>query len=416
VIARPAEVTSTRLPDEAESATDVRGATDRSPAVRRPGYSLHGGELDQVAAGVVEDGGDHRHHVGHVLDEPNRIATDRSTKAGRRRTVTRGTGTERPGARGNSSYAGLVRMRPTVSWTPTVSAPRTTDLAEVVRVVGGRGVVVLSGAGLSTESGIPDYRGAGGTLRRHSPMTYQEFVGSEAARQRYWARSHVGWPVVAQARPNVGHRAVAALQRDGYVFGVITQNVDGLHQAAGATAVIELHGSLSRVVCLECGQLSSRRFLDRRLREANPTFRAEATRLNPDGDVDLPEGVVREFRTVSCHACGTGVLKPDVVFFGENVPRPRVEECYRLVDDAKALLVLGSSLAVMSGLRFVRHAAKAGKPVLIVNKGETRGDPHALVRVDRTLGPALAELADRLGCPLSEPAGNGSRIQRAVRG
>lgn len=235
-------------------------------------------------------------------------------------------------------------MRPTVSWTPTVSAPRTTDLAEVVRVVGGRGVVVLSGAGLSTESGIPDYRGAGGTLRRHSPMTYQEFVGSEAARQRYWARSHVGWPVVAQARPNVGHRAVAALQRDGYVFGVITQNVDGLHQAAGATAVIELHGSLSRVVCLECGQLSSRRFLDRRLREANPTFRAEATRLNPDGDVDLPEGVVREFRTVPCHACGTGVLKPDVVFFGENVPRPRVEECYRLVDDAKALLVLGSSL------------------------------------------------------------------------
>ncbi|WP_298182612.1 NAD-dependent protein deacetylase [Saccharomonospora sp.] len=300
-------------------------------------------------------------------------------------------------------------MRPTVSWTPTGSAPWTTDLAEVVRVVGGRGVVVLSGAGLSTESGIPDYRGAGGTLRRHSPMTHQEFIGSEAARQRYWARSHLGWTAVAQARPNVGHRAVAVLQRDGYLSGIITQNVDGLHQAAGATAVIELHGSLSRVVCLDCGEISSRRFLEQRLREATPDFRAGATRLNPDGDVDLPEEVVREFRIVSCHACGTGVLKPDMVFFGENVPRPRVDECYRLVDDANALLVLGSSLAVMSGLRFVRHAAKTGKPVLIVNKGETRGDPHALVRVDRTLGPALAELAERLGCPLSEPAVDGAR-------
>ncbi len=289
-------------------------------------------------------------------------------------------------------------MRPTVSWTPSgVGVARTTELTEVVRVVGEGGVVVLSGAGLSTESGIPDYRGADGTLRRHVPMTHQEFVGSEAGRRRYWARSHLGWAVFSRARPNAGHAAVAALQRGGFLSGVITQNVDGLHQAAGAGGVVELHGNLGRVVCLDCGHATSRWVLEQRLRAANPNFRAEATRLNPDGDVDLPEHVVRDFRVVPCSACGDGVLKPDVVFFGDNVPRGRVEECRRLVDDASAVLVLGSSLAVMSGLRFVRHAARASKPVLIINQGETRGDVHALVRVDRPLGPALTELADRLG-------------------
>ncbi|EHR60589.1 NAD-dependent protein deacetylase [Saccharomonospora cyanea] len=289
-------------------------------------------------------------------------------------------------------------MRPTVSWTPSgVGVARTTELTEVVRVVGEGGVVVLSGAGLSTESGIPDYRGADGTLRRHVPMTHQEFVGSEAGRRRYWARSHLGWAAFSRARPNAGHDAVAALQHGGLLSGMITQNVDGLHQAAGARGVVELHGNLGRVVCLDCGHATSRWVLEQRLRAANPTFRAEAIRLNPDGDVDLPEHVVRDFRVVSCSACGDGVLKPDVVFFGDNVPRGRVEECRRLVDDASAVLVLGSSLAVMSGLRFVRHAARAGKPVLIINQGETRGDVHALVRVDRPLGSALTELADRLG-------------------
>ncbi len=295
-------------------------------------------------------------------------------------------------------------MRPTVSWVPSgVGVPGTTELTEVVRVVGDGGVVVLSGAGLSTESGIPDYRGADGTLRRHVPMTHQEFVASEAGRRRYWARSHLGWAAFSRARPNVGHAAVAALQRAGFLTGVITQNVDGLHQAAGARAVVELHGNLGRVVCLDCGHATSRWVLERRLRAANPDFRAEATQLNPDGDVDLPEHVVREFRVVSCAACGHGVLKPDVVFFGDNVPRRRVEECYRRIDDANAVLVLGSSLAVMSGLRFVRHAARSGKPVLIVNRGETRGDVHALVRVDRPLGTALTELADRLGCRPDTP-------------
>ncbi|WP_019816305.1 NAD-dependent protein deacetylase [Saccharomonospora saliphila] len=296
-----------------------------------------------------------------------------------------------------------MRTRPTLTWTPTgVPAPRTTELDEVVRVLGRRGVVVLSGAGLSTESGIPDYRGTGGTLRQHSPMTYQEFVGSAESRRRYWARGHLGWAVVARARPNAGHRAVAALEAAGYVSGVITQNVDGLHQAAGATAVTELHGSLRRVVCLDCGRMSAREALDRRLRAANPHFHADATRLNPDGDVDLPERMVREFRLVACVACGSEALKPHVVFFGENVPRALVDQCYRMVDEAKAVLVLGSSLAVMSGLRFVRRAATAGKPVLIVNQGETRGDPLARARVDRPLGHALTELVARLGCALPE--------------
>jgi NAD-dependent SIR2 family protein deacetylase len=259
-----------------------------------------------------------------------------------------------------------------------------------------RQVAVLSGAGLSTESGIPDYRGAEGTLRRHTPMTYDEFATSAAGRQRYWARSHLGWRTIARAAPNSGHHAVAALRAGGYLSGVITQNVDGLHTAAGTPDVVDLHGSLDRVICLGCRRTSPREELDRRLRAANPTFEATATRINPDGDVELADDLVRDFNLVDCTDCGRGVLKPDVVFFGENVPPPRVRECYRLVDEASALLVLGSSLTVMSGLRFVRHAARAGKPVLIINKGETRGDPHATVRVDLQLGPALTELVTRL--------------------
>ncbi|GGS31230.1 NAD-dependent protein deacetylase [Actinokineospora fastidiosa] len=259
-----------------------------------------------------------------------------------------------------------------------------------------RDVVVLSGAGLSTESGIPDYRGPSGSLRKHTPMTYQEFVGSVEGRRRYWARSHVGWRAIARARPNSGHHAVAALRAGGYLSGVITQNVDGLHQAAGVPDVVELHGGLDRVVCLGCRRLSPREELDARLRAANPGFAAVSDDINPDGDVDLPDDVVRGFQLVDCADCGS-VLKPDVVFFGENVPVPRVEQCYRLVDEARALLVLGSSLTVMSGLRFVRHAANAGKPVLIVTRGETRGDGYAAVRVDLPLGTALADVTAILG-------------------
>ncbi|MGW7081610.1 NAD-dependent protein deacetylase [Streptomyces sp. NPDC054866] len=297
-----------------------------------------------------------------------------------------------------------MRTRPTLTWEPTGGLPPAlTDLTAVVEAVRGGGVAVLSGAGLSTESGIPDYRGEHGSLRRHTPMTYQEFVGAEQARRRYWARSQLGWRAMTRARPNAGHRAVTALVEAGLVTGVITQNVDGLQQSAGARDVIELHGSLSRVVCLACGQGGARSELDRRLREANPGFEAaaeryRAARVNPDGDVELPEEAVREFRVVACSACGDGVLKPDVVFFGENVPLDRVAACRHLVEEAAVLLVLGSSLTVMSGLRFVRQAAHSGTPVLIVNQGPTRGDRWATQRVELPLGEALPELVARV-CP-----------------
>jgi NAD-dependent SIR2 family protein deacetylase len=254
------------------------------------------------------------------------------------------------------------------------------------------GVVVLSGAGLSTESGIPDYRGPSGTLRRHAPMTYQAFVDSPDARRRYWARSYVGWRRIAGARPNAGHRAVADLQAHGRLAGIITQNVDGLHQAAGAQGVIELHGGLDLVVCLSCGLRDTRISLDARLRDANADFVAAVDRINPDGDADLSDDDLDGFVPVGCCYCASDLLKPDVVFFGENVPRPRVDACYALVESASSLLVLGSSLSVMSGLRFVRRAAALGLPVAIVNQGETRGDPLADIKVEAPLGEVLPAL------------------------
>ncbi|MGX1309948.1 NAD-dependent SIR2 family protein deacetylase [Streptomyces calvus] len=296
-----------------------------------------------------------------------------------------------------------MRMRPTLSWTPTEDLPPgTTDPAPVADALGAGGVLVLSGAGISTESGIPDYRGEGGSLSRHTPMTYQDFIGGSAARRRYWARSHLGWRTFGRALPNAGHRAVAAFGRHGLLAGVITQNVDGLHQAAGSRDVVELHGSLDRVVCLSCGALSARRELARQLEEANAGFAPVAAGINPDGDADLTDEQVGDFRVVPCAVCG-GVLKPDVVFFGEAVPPQRVEHCRALVREASALLVLGSSLTVMSGLRFVRQAAEAGKPVLIVNRDVTRGDRHALTRVALPLGAALTAVAGRLGIPVEDP-------------
>src|SRR4051794_38300559 len=258
-------------------------------------------------------------------------------------------------------------------------------------------VVVLSGAGLSTDSGIPDYRGATGSLRRHTPMTYQTFTRDPRGRHRYWARSYVGWRQIDRARPNAGHRAVAALQAAGAVGEVITQNVDGLHQAGGARDVVELHGGLDRTVCLACGDVAGRAELDARLRAVNPGFRPEATdEVNPDGDVELPDEALDGFVMVDCPACGSGPLKPDVVFFGETVPRNRVDACFRLVARARSLLVLGSSLTVMSGYRFVIHAAKRGIPVAIVNSGPTRGDGKADLKLDAPLGQVLPDLARRL--------------------
>ena len=258
------------------------------------------------------------------------------------------------------------------------------------------GVAVLSGAGLSTESGIPDYRGPTGQARRGSPMTYQTFISGADARRRYWARSHLGWRHIATARPNAGHLAVTALERAGLLAGVITQNVDGLHQAAGTSAVTELHGSLHRVVCLSCGERTSRLTLDSRLRAANPGWSAAAAGINPDGDVALADSAVSSFTVVECATCG-GVLKPDVVFFGENVPPPRATACYDLIESARSLAVLGSSLTVMSGLRYVRRAASLGLPVVIINQGTTRGDELATVTLDAPLGMTLTSLAGRLG-------------------
>ncbi len=298
-------------------------------------------------------------------------------------------------------------MRPTLSWTPVGDPlPATTDPAPVAELLGAGGVLVLSGAGLSTESGIPDYRGEGGSLSRHTPMTYQDLVSSAPARRRYWARSHLGWRTFGRARPNAGHRAVAAFGELGLLAGVVTQNVDGLHQAAGSTGVVELHGGLDRVVCLACGVRSPRDELAVRLAAANPGFAPVPAGVNPDGDADLTDEQVGDFRVVDCAGCG-GLLKPDVVFFGENVPPERVERCRALVREADSLLVLGSSLTVMSGLRFVRQAADAGKPVVLVNLGPTRGDRHARARVALPLGAALSGIASRLGTAVPDVPATG---------
>jgi NAD-dependent SIR2 family protein deacetylase len=253
--------------------------------------------------------------------------------------------------------------------------------------------LVLSGAGVSTDSGIPDYRGPGSKPR--NPMRYQTFVRDEEARRRYWARSSVGWPLTARARPNDGHRALARLERRGAACGVLTQNVDGLHQQGGSRRVLELHGSLATVVCLDCGVRSARAVLQERLRAANPDFSARTDDVAPDGDVEIDDAWTRGFRVPACLACG-GVLKPDVVFFGENVPRERVERAWARVDEAEALLVVGSSLTVFSGYRFVRRAREQGKPVAIVNDGPTRGDPDATIRLRARLGEVLPALARRL--------------------
>lgn len=271
------------------------------------------------------------------------------------------------------------------------SGPSVDALADLLR---SHRTLVLSGAGVSTDSGIPDYRGP--DARPRAPMRYQTFVGDSAARRRYWARSSVGWPVTDRARPNESHRALARLERRGAISGILTQNVDGLHQQAGSRRVLELHGSLASVVCLDCGVRSARTVLQQRMRAANPDFRAEARDVAPDGDVEIPDAFAHGFAVPPCLTC-KGTLKPDVVFFGENVPRDRVDRAWRLLDDAEALLVVGSSLTVFSGYRFVRRARADGKPVAIVNDGPTRGDDDATIRSRARLGEVLPALAERLG-------------------
>jgi NAD-dependent SIR2 family protein deacetylase len=224
-------------------------------------------------------------------------------------------------------------------------------------------------------------------------MTYQAFVGDAVARQRYWARSFLGWRQIADARPNPGHHAVAALQRAGLLSGLVTQNVDGLHTAAGAREVVELHGGLDRTRCVDCGDIAPRAGLDERLRALNPAFSAVAHGVNPDGDVDLPDSALDGFVPPRCLACGSALLKPDVVFFGESVPGARVAHCFALVEAAAGMLVLGSSLTVFSGFRFARAAARRGIPLAIVNQGTTRADDLASTKIDAPLGGFLTGLS-----------------------
>jgi NAD-dependent SIR2 family protein deacetylase len=271
------------------------------------------------------------------------------------------------------------------------------ELAALVQLLRGRRVVVLTGAGCSTESGIPDYRGPDTPPRARPPMQHREFVDRADARQRYWARSTLGWARFSAARPNAAHTALAALEHAGAIAGVITQNVDSLHGAAGSRTVVELHGALARVRCLSCDALEARDALQDRLLAANPTWlaRTRAVVLAPDGDSDLPDELVADFAIAACAACG-GTLMPDVVFFGGSVPRATLDAAWQLFDQAEALLVVGSSLTVFSGFRFVRRAAERGVPVAILNRGPTRGDPYAAVRVAAGAGAALSELARTL--------------------
>jgi NAD-dependent SIR2 family protein deacetylase len=260
-------------------------------------------------------------------------------------------------------------------------------------------VAVLTGAGISTESGIPDYRGPETRRRARNPIQFREFIARPEARLRYWARSMIGWPKFMRAKPNRGHAALSALEQEGWLSGVITQNVDGLHTDAGTHELVELHGSLREVVCLQCNTLRDRASLQRELEDRNPAF--GDAELAPDGDADVEDERLTRFQLVNCR-CG-GPFKPHVVFFGENVPRPRVDRAMASLERAKALLVVGSSLAVYSGLRFVHVAKKRGIPVAIVTYGSTRGDPDACLRIDASTGATLTELHALLGAPRSRP-------------
>jgi NAD-dependent SIR2 family protein deacetylase len=273
------------------------------------------------------------------------------------------------------------------------------EAPELIRTLEGRRLAVLTGAGLSTDSGIPDYRGPDSPPS--NPMTIRQFTSDREFRQRYWARNHVGWRHMDATLPNAGHRALAELERAGVVLGVITQNVDLLHTKAGSQRVVNLHGTYAHVVCLSCGFGMPRTELATALEQLNPGFteRAEAVggiAVAPDADAVVTETAA--FRFVDCPRCG-GMLKPDIVYFGESVPKAVVEQAYSLVDDADALLVAGSSLTVFSGLRFVRHAAAQAKPIAIVNRGTTRGDALATVKVDAGCSEMLALLADELAIP-----------------
>ncbi|MFD3444757.1 Sir2 family NAD-dependent protein deacetylase [Microbacteriaceae bacterium 4G12] len=252
---------------------------------------------------------------------------------------------------------------------------------------------VLTGAGISTDSGIPDYRGQGAPKR--TPMTFQQFRGDSAFRRRYWAGSHVGWRMFDAAEPNDGHRMLARLEEDGHVNGIVTQNVDGLHLKAGSRRVVDLHGSMHRVVCLVCGQTFARSSIAERIATDNPWLeQPESVVMNPDGDAEIARA--DEFVVPDCTVC-SGMLKPDIVYFGELIPTEKFEEAAGIVHTADALLIAGSSLVVNSGIRLLEQALRRRLPVVIINRGVTKGDPRATVKIDGGASETLARIAPLLG-------------------
>ena len=256
-----------------------------------------------------------------------------------------------------------------------------------------RSLAVLSGAGISTTSGIPDYRDRNGDWKQTQPIQYGDFVRSGSARQRYWSRSYVGWQRFSKATPNPAHEALARLESNGRVDTVITQNVDELHTRAGSRNVIDLHGRLSEVRCLECGRVTDRSDFQAVLDEANPGWHATARQFQADGDAEIDDSATRDFRVPGCERCG-GTLKPDVVMFGESVPKPRVQDAMNAVDRADALLIAGSSLMVFSGFRFARRASETGIPIVIVNQGRTRADELATLKLDADCAHVLPAAID----------------------
>lgn len=274
------------------------------------------------------------------------------------------------------------------------------DAPELVAALTGRRVAVLTGAGMSTDSGIPDYRGPNSPPS--NPMTINQFRSDPVFRQRYWARNHLGWRHMDQTAPNAGHRALAHLESMGVVSGLITQNVDLLHTKAGSRQVVNLHGTYAHVVCLNCGHTMSREALADELEALNPGFAERAEQVGgiavaPDADAVVAD--TSTFRYLDCPHCG-GILKPDIVYFGDSVPKELVQQAFSLVESAEALLVAGSSLTVFSGYRFVRHAAAAGIPIAIINRGPTRGDALATVKVEAGCSELLTLLTSELPAPL----------------
>lgn len=254
-----------------------------------------------------------------------------------------------------------------------------------------RSVTVLTGAGISTASGIPDYRDDKGNWKAAAPIQFAEFAGSDDARRRYWARSYVGWQRFGRAEPNAAHRSLARLEAAGRIDTLITQNVDRLHSRAGSERVIDLHGDLSRVRCIDCDATTSRADYQERIRAENPDWHARVFEYRPDGDAELADASFADFSVPGCASCG-GRMKPDVVMFGENVPAQRVTDAMDAVDRADALLVVGTSLMVYSGFRFARRAHETRKPIAIVNRGATRADTLATLKVETDCAAALQPL------------------------